>query len=223
MNFMVDASSQVEVPHMKRMVFGMLFLGMLGIVGQAQAGLYYGQPLPPPGGMPPNSGIGTDPVFDFTFASNDGSVLAFGSVDASSNGDGTFTAFSGSGTVAGATPDNGGLTLFPNPSPPGEVVSPSGFFLYDNQVLPGQNPLITNGGFLFTLADGTELNIFSNGPGPGTYTLYENNGFNINGNFALTELAVPEPSTLVLGCLGCVVSLVGACVRGRKVASPGLT
>ena len=112
--------------------------------------------------------------------------------------------------------ESGSGGLIPNPTPPGEVLSPSGFFLYDDQLLPGQNPLITNGGLLFSI-NGVEVNIFSNGPGPGTYEFYENNGFNILGNFSLTPASVPEPSSLILGSFGIMAGLVTAFVRRRKI------
>ena len=88
-------------------------------------------------------------------------------------------------------------------------------------MLPGQNPLITNPGLLFTLGDGTEVNIFSNGPSlgspNGTYTFYENNGFNINGTFTLT--AVPEPATLVMSGMAGLVGLGIVGIRRRKVSA----
>ena len=60
-----------------------------------------------------------------------------------------------------------------------------------------QNPLITNGGLLFT-SGGYEVNIFSTGPG--SYTYYDNSGYNTPVSFSLSA-AVPEPSTLILAAL----------------------
>jgi hypothetical protein len=160
---------------------------------------------------------GADPQFIFSFTSNDGTTTAFGTLNATANGDGTFTAISGTGTEASAG-YTGGISLIANPSPPGSTSSPSGFFTYDDQLLPGQNPLITNGGLLFSptgSAAFTELNIFSNGPGPGTYTLYDNTGFNLNGNFSLSQVVVPEPASLTLLGLG-VTGLAFYALRKRR-------
>ena len=45
--------------------------------------------------MPP----GADPLFDFSFSG--GGISGSGTLDATANGDGTFTAFSGTATVTG--------------------------------------------------------------------------------------------------------------------------
>ena len=156
---------------------------------------------------------GPDPAFDFTFSG--GGILAFGTLDAYSNGDGTFTATTGSVTVIGGSVGTP-ISLYANPAPPGEVISPSGYFIYDDQLLPGQNPSITNGGLLFRDSSGFEVNIFSNGPGPGTYQYYENTGVNTYGNFTLT--AVPEPATFVMGGTALLAGLGYTWIRRRKVA-----
>lgn len=196
---------------MRKMV---CFLGTVVAVLVFVAAPVFGDPIS--GGFQGGRHPGADPEFAFSFTSNDSTVFAGGTLQAYSNGDGTYTATTGSVLVAGAAPVIGPGPLYPNPSPTGEVYSPSGFFIYDNQLLPGQNPLITNGGLLFYLGT-TEVNIYSNGPGPSTYTLYENNGFNINGNFALTQVsAVPEPASLI-GLSGLVaMGLIGLVWRRRK-------
>jgi hypothetical protein len=155
-------------------------------------------------------------MFDFSYTSNNGTVIASGVLDATANGGGTYTATSGTGSET--SPDyTGPIALIANPGPPGEVVSPSGFFLYDDQLLPGENPLVTNGGLLFAPtgpgASFSEINIFSNGPGPGTYQYYENNGFNNLGNFTLTAVPLPASAGVGFGMLGVFGGL--AAVRKR--------
>ena len=92
------------------------------------------------------------------------------------------------------------------------MLSPSGYFIYDNQLLPRQDPLITNGGLLFN-SSGYEVNIFSNGPS--SYTYYDNSGYNTPVSFSLSE-AVPEPSTLILAGVASLMSLGYAWRRRRK-------
>jgi hypothetical protein len=99
------------------------------------------------------------------------------------------------------------ITFFPNPSYPAEILSPSGFFIFDDAFLPGQNPLVTNGGLLF-LASGLEWNIFSNGPS--AYVLYNNAGQNESGNFSAT----PLPAAVVL--FGSVLAGAGLLLRRRR-------
>ena len=168
-------------------------------------------------GPPPlttgSASLGADPMFIYSFVSDPGYPVvdvSGGLLLGDANGDGTYTAVSGNGAVSDGTT----LSLISNPNPPSETLSPSGFFLYDDQLLPGQNPSITNGGLLFSIVSpgayeggATEINIFSNGPGPGTYLYYANNGFNVYGTFTLT--AVPEPSRLV--------GLIGLCGMGVVV------
>jgi hypothetical protein len=147
--------------------------------------------------------------FLFTYTSNDGSEAASGTLSATANGDGTYTALNGVINALGPVAAGAG-SLMANPAPPAASYSPSGYFIYDDQLLPGQNPLITNNGLLFDIG-GAEINIFSNGPGPDTYQFYSNNGANDFGNFALTQASVPEPGAWALMLLG--VGLAGATLR----------
>jgi hypothetical protein len=140
------------------------------------------------------------PIILFTYLGN-GGHQASGTLTAIDNGNGSFTAIAGTGQYDGFA-----ITLIQNPTPPTQVISPSGFFLYDDLVFPGQNPLMTIGGLLFSIHDGsaTELNIWGNGPYPANlYTAYLNN--NVNDNGRMTMLLIPEPSTLPLTLIACVV------------------
>jgi|GEM_PF-1568484 hypothetical protein len=134
---------------------------------------------------------GADPIFTFTDIGP--GVDISGTLNATLNGDGTtFTAISGSGTFNGIA-----ITLIANPNAPGNATSPSGAFFYDDQVLPSSNPILLNGGLLFSFGTGLELNIFSNGPN--SYQTLTNDGTNAVTDFALGP--IPEPSTgiFVLG------------------------
>jgi len=152
---------------------------------------------------------GADPIFTFTDIGV--GVDASGTLNATLNGDGTtFTAISGSGTFNGIA-----ITLIANPNAPGNATSPSGAFFYDDQVLPSSNPILLNGGLLFSLASGpaAELNIYSTARGQ--YTTYTNDGFNVSSAFALAE--APEPGSLVLFGAGFAVLCM---FRRRRASKP---
>lgn len=144
-------------------------------------------------------------LFDITFTSNDGSTIGSGWISGTPDGGGVYTATGGSFEITG-NPAFSQLpySLIPNPSAPNAALSPSGFFIYDNQVLTGQNPFLSNPGLLFGgSGDGVEINLFSNGPSSpipvGTYQLYQNNGENLFGEATIT--AVPEATTMIAGAL----------------------
>jgi PEP-CTERM motif len=137
-------------------------------------------------------------LYSFSYISDDLQHQATAELVATDNGNGTFTAISGSGYY-----DTFAITLIPNPIAPGAAYSPTGYFYYDDLIIPNQNPVVTNPGLLFSINDSgsTELNIFSEGS---VYIAYLNNGSNGNGSFAGTE--TPEPATAPLTLIG----LVGA-------------
>jgi hypothetical protein len=204
---------------MRRICFGAALLGLLAFGGRAEAGINYGQGL---GSGQSYGGGGADPFYSYTFVSTDGLTFASGLLDATSNGGmpETFTANSGTGFVSGAT-FSGSMGLVANPNTTGASYSASGFFIYDDQLLPGQNPSITNPGLLFNLG-GVEVNIFSNGPGPGTYQFYEYNAstgvqFSTYGTFTLS--AVPEPASLLMSGMAGLVGLGIVGARRRKVSA----
>lgn len=143
---------------------------------------------------------------EFTFTFDGPTIDASGMLNAVSNGGGSFTAISGSGTANGVA-----LTLFPNPNGTSVTTSPAGNFYYDNQLFPTQPDLLIDYyGLLFTAATSpanvagatvTEINIWGNGSA--SYTYYENYltyPFTENGTFTLA--AVPEPMTMLLLGLG---------------------
>jgi hypothetical protein len=202
---------------MKQFVMAVAMFGLIAVgTPHVQAGQISN--MPSVGGSTASLPPGADPLFDFSFSG--GGINGSGTLDATANGDGTFTAFSGTATVTEAPNGESTLTLYANPSSPGEVLSPSGYFIYDSQLLPGQNPLITNGGLLFT-SSGYEVNIFSNGPG--SYTYYDNSGYNIPVSFSLSEAissqSVPEPSTLILSGIASLMGLGFAWSRSCKAVA----
>ena len=80
---------------------------------------------------------------------------------------------------------------------------------------------VSEGRLLFDIGS-AEVNIFSNGPGPGTYQFFRNNGANDFGDFALTEVAVSEPATWAMMLFG--VGMIGgeACAARKLDEFPPL-
>jgi len=149
-------------------------------------------------------------TFDFTYAG--GLYSGSGTLQAINNGNGTFTATSGSGVFDGFA-----ISLIANPSAPNSSNSPSGAFYYDDLLFPTATPVIDSGGLLFSIngLGATELNICSVGAGCGTtYTALLNNGGGDTGRFTLS--AVPEPSTLTFLGLG----LLGITTLKRRISKP---
>lgn len=163
-------------------------------------------------------------TFFFTYSGDMGLTGASGTLQATANGNGTFTATSGTITGFGPAYADGTAgamgALIANPNAPGNATSPLGSFFYDNQLAPNPaNPTITNAGLLFSVG-GYEVNIYSNGPGPGTYSLlsYGNGAYTpeARGDFALTQVggAVAEPAMWMMMVAG--FGLVGVSVRSRS-------
>ncbi len=90
----------------------------------------------------------------------------------------------------------GDYTLFQNPFAGNAEYSPTGLFIYDDLVMPGGSPVVTNPGFLGVGGPGTgsvpegkgsEINFFSNGAN--TYDLYTG----VNGGYPYAyEFTVPQ-------------------------------
>ena len=115
--------------------------------------------------------------------------------------------------VAGTDDATGGgvsgiLTLFANPDSPNETTSPSGYFLYDDLLFVGSDPVISNGGLLFTNGNGGEVNLYSTGPD--LYVDYDNTGFNVSIN--LDPSPVPEPASFAMLAVG----MAGLAVARRR-------
>lgn len=152
-------------------------------------------------------------IFSFTFAG--ATASGSGTLNATANGDGSFTAISGSGTetVNGVTD---ALTLIFNPHGTAIATSAAGAFYFDNQLLPESDALIANGGLLFQTSS-QEMNLFS--VAPGSYLFYQQNHYHESTVFTLTAVAdrgqIPEPTTVLLLGAG-LIGLVAGRRRGRK-------
>ena len=94
---------------------------------------------------------------------------------------GTFLVTAGTLDLAAPSADGiaGTYSLLTNPSSPGAQYSPTGLFIYDDLVMPGGSPVVTNPGLLAfggpasigePEGTGEEINFFS--AGPNTYDLY---------------------------------------------------
>jgi hypothetical protein len=113
------------------------------------------------------------PTIDFSFAIS--TETAFGSLNVTDEGGGTWLATSGSLTVTGGS-DVGTYTLIPGG--PGVTTSPLGSFLYDNVITPSTNPALDVDGLLFGVA-GEELNVWGNSPD--NYSFYDSTALGVYG------------------------------------------
>ncbi len=95
---------------------------------------------------------------------------------------------------------------------------------YDNLLFADSNPVVDNGGILFTLAGvGQPVNLFSDSQGE--FGIYIGGGnypkdFLIN-PVQISVVSTPEPSSLVLALGGLAFLLL--CLAKRKFAAPGLS
>jgi len=151
-------------------------------------------------------------TFDYTFggANDSGS----GTLVATNNGDGSFNVIGGTGTetVSGVTDT---LTLLLNSAGTASKYSPSGMYIFDDQLFPAAGPLIDYYGLMFTSSSGAEVNIWSTAPDNYTYGAERNGSYTIQEATAFQLTAVPEPSSIALLGLG----LLGFAAVRRKSAN----
>ena len=110
-------------------------------------------------------GTATLPVIDFSFTI--ASQTAYGSINVTDEGNGSWLATAGNLIVTGGS-DVGTYTLIPGG--PGITTSPLGSFLYDNVITPSANPALDVDGLLFG-SGGTELNVWGNSAN--NYSFYD--------------------------------------------------
>lgn len=142
----------------------------------------------------------------FSFTYSDAITLATGTINAAPNGDGSFTAFSGTLTITGSSFD-GVYTLWQNPLAPSTAYSPSGRFIADNQVFPNSPSLLNVYGLLF-VNDTREVNIWGNGDGnPWSLWSSAGSGYDYsNDHGTLTYTDAPPPSVPTPGAVACAAA-----------------
>jgi hypothetical protein len=149
--------------------------------------------------LPAGAGAQT---FTFTATDAGSGTFSYGVLEATPNGDGSYTATDGylvvlSGPIAGI------YDLDPNPNPPHAFVSPSGAFFADNVLYPGQGSTLDGAGLLFT-GNGTEVNIWGNGAGnPNSYWAFAGSSYVLTSNDAAFTLATTPAQ--IIGVLQDVV------------------
>ena len=113
------------------------------------------------------------PTIDFSFTISP--ETAYGSLNVTDLGGGSWLATAGSLTVTGGS-DVGTYTLIPGG--PGITTSPLGSFLYDNVITPSANPALDVDGLLFGVT-GKEINVWGNSAN--NYSFYDSTGTGVYG------------------------------------------
>ncbi|XVJ58380.1 MAG: hypothetical protein HEQ23_02870 [Tepidisphaera sp.] len=149
---------------------------------------------------------------DFIFDFRSDMVCATGRISGLMNSDGWVSILDGElEVIAGA--HAGRYDLIDNPGGTSASISPAGYFIYDNQLAPGEPSSLNTYGLLFG-AGGTEINIWGNGAN-NPYTFYARNGSAIlSSDGGFTIASIPEPAGVELAGLG----LGAACAVRRRVS-----
>ena len=113
------------------------------------------------------------PIIDFSFTISP--QTAYGTLNVTDQGGGTWLATAGNLTVTGGS-DVGTYTLIPGG--PGVTTSPFGSFLYDNVITASANPALDVDGLLFGVA-GKEINVWGNSAD--NYSFYDSTGPGVYG------------------------------------------
>ncbi len=145
-------------------------------------------------------------TFDFTFSGPFAS--GHGTLEATPNGDGSYTAVSG--IIYSSVAADNDLPLIPNPIAPAAANDPSGA-IYDDQLFPSQpTMLLDDDGILLGTGNGYSVNMYGIGSSGYVYADSANQGGSPS-SFTLT--AVPEPSSLAM----CVIAgLIGSAYAWRR-------
>ncbi len=147
-------------------------------------------------------------TYTFTATDSGSGTFSYGALQASNNGDGSYTATGGylfviSGQLVGI------YELFPNPNAPNFYTTADGAFEIDDLLYPGEDPTLDDYGLLFT-GNGLEINIWGNGPGiPYSYYSFNGTEYNFGSDDAVFTLAsTPAEEIQVLESV--VVAFVNA-------------
>jgi hypothetical protein len=167
-------------------------------------------------------------VFDFSYSDPSGNIGS-GQLTANPNGNGSYTAVSGSfNWTAGAY--IGSYALLPNPDAPGVTTAhghhyPDGTdLIYDNQLFPGSNPSLNGNGLVFegvSSGQGYAINLWGNWAN--NYELFVVGSDHPQygpayggGSFTLTAVAVPEPTTMLAGAGALLLALLGVGLHSKQ-------